>query len=45
MKDKELKALVSLLEDDELRPEIEERILGFGSPVIPFLENEWGAML
>ena len=41
MEDKELKALVSLLEDDELRPEIEERILGFGSPVIPFLENEW----
>lgn len=41
MEDKELKALVSLLEDDELRPEIEQKILGFGSPVIPFLEHEW----
>jgi regulator of sirC expression with transglutaminase-like and TPR domain len=41
MDDSELKALVSLLEDDELRPEIERKILGFGTTVIPFLETEW----
>ena len=41
MEDSELKALVSLLEDDELRPEIEKKILGFGTTVIPFLETEW----
>ncbi len=40
---KELKALVSLLEDDELRPQIEERIFSMGNEVIPFLEEEWGA--
>ncbi len=43
MDTKELKALVSLLEDDELRPQIEERIFSMGNEIIPFLEEEWGA--
>lgn len=38
---KELKALVSLLEDDELRPQIEQKIYSMGNDVIPFLEEEW----
>lgn len=38
---KELKALVSLLEDDELRPQIEEKIYSMGNEIIPFLEQEW----
>lgn len=41
MKEKELKALVSLLEDDELRPEIERKIYSLGNTIIPFLEEEW----
>lgn len=40
---KELKALVSLLEDEELRPQIEEKIFSMGNEIIPFLEEEWGA--
>ncbi len=40
---KELKALVSLLEDEELRPQIEEKIFSMGNEIIPFLEDEWGA--
>lgn len=40
---KELKALVSLLEDEELRPQIEEKIYAMGNEIIPFLEEEWGA--
>ncbi len=43
MDSKELKALVSLLEDDELRLQIEEKIFSMGNEVIPFLEEEWGA--
>ncbi len=43
MDNKELKALVSLLEDDELRPQIEEKIFSMGNKIIPFLEEEWGA--
>ncbi|MCF6359790.1 MAG: transglutaminase-like domain-containing protein [Cyclobacteriaceae bacterium] len=43
MDTKELKALVSLLEDDELRPQIEEKIFSMGNEIIPFLEEEWGA--
>lgn len=41
MENKELKALVSLLEDDELRPEIERKIYSLGNEIIPFLEEEW----
>ena len=41
MKKKELKALVSLLEDGSLRGEIEDKILELGTETIPFLEQEW----
>ena len=41
MKKKELKALVSLLEDKSLRDEIEGKILDLGTEAIPFLEKEW----
>lgn len=41
MKKKELKALVSLLEDRSLRGEIEHKIIELGTETIPFLENEW----
>ena len=41
MKKKELKALVSLLEDRSLRGEIEGKILELGTETIPFLEEEW----
>ena len=41
MDSKELKALVSLLEDDELRPHIEGKIYSMGNEIIPFLEEEW----
>jgi regulator of sirC expression with transglutaminase-like and TPR domain len=43
MKESELKALVSLLEDDdvEISGHVEEKILSMGSTVIPFLEEQW----
>ncbi len=43
MKSSELKALVSLLEDEdeEITDHVEQKILSLGSPVIPFLEQEW----
>lgn len=43
MKETELKALVSLLEDDdnEIVDQIEQKIISIGSPIIPFLEEEW----
>ena len=43
MKKKELKALVSLLEDEdgEVSKHVEEKIISIGSEVIPFLEKEW----
>ena len=41
MKKKELKALVSLLEDRSLRGDIEYKILELGTDTIPFLEKEW----
>ncbi len=41
MKKKELKALISLLEDQSLRSEIEEKILDLGTATIPLLEKEW----
>jgi regulator of sirC expression with transglutaminase-like and TPR domain len=41
MKKKELKALVSLLEDHSLRSDIEYKILELGTDTIPFLEKEW----
>ncbi len=43
MEEKELKALVSLLDDDdtEVLSEVEKKIISLGSEIIPFLEREW----
>jgi regulator of sirC expression with transglutaminase-like and TPR domain len=43
MEDKELKALVSLLDDEDKQviAHVEEKILSIGVSVIPFLESEW----
>lgn len=43
MNNSEIKALVSLLEDDddEVVAEIEEKIRSIGTGIIPFLEDEW----
>lgn len=43
MNETELKALVSLLEDDDkhIVSHVEEKILSIGTGVIPFLEKEW----
>ncbi|SKC88927.1 transglutaminase-like domain-containing protein [Ohtaekwangia koreensis] len=43
MKDTELKALVSLLDDEDVQivSHVEEKILSLGTTIIPFLEQEW----
>ena len=43
MNEKEFKALVSLLEDDdqEVNQHVEEKIMSLGSDIIPFLEEQW----
>lgn len=43
MNDRELKALVALLDDDdrEVLTHVEERLISYGNPIIPFLEQEW----
>lgn len=43
MTDRELKALVTLLEDDdnEVVTHVEEQIRSFGTAIIPFLEEQW----
>jgi len=43
--EKELRALVSMLEDDDLEVihHVESRIMSIGQPVIPYLEKEWEA--
>ncbi|MGK7394069.1 MAG: transglutaminase-like domain-containing protein [Candidatus Cyclobacteriaceae bacterium M3_2C_046] len=43
MDNKELKALVSLLddEDNDVRSHVEQKIISLGNNVIPYLENEW----
>jgi len=43
MKKKEIKALVSLLDDDDhsIVTQIEEKIISMGSKIIPHLESEW----
>nr|WKN39916.1 transglutaminase-like domain-containing protein [Tunicatimonas sp. TK19036] len=43
MNDRELKALVALLDDDDLEvlTHVEERLISYGNPIIPFLEQEW----
>ncbi len=47
MKDKEFKALVSLLDDDDgqIISHVEEKIKSLGQEVIPFLETEWESNL
>ena len=43
MKNSELKALVSLLDDEdrEVTEHVEQKIISLGNTVIPFLEEEW----
>lgn len=43
MEEKELKALVSLLDDDDhqIVSHVEEKILSLGASIIPYLEQEW----
>nr|WP_245840869.1 transglutaminase-like domain-containing protein [Ohtaekwangia koreensis] len=43
LKDTELKALVSLLDDEDVQivSHVEEKILSLGTTIIPFLEQEW----
>lgn len=43
MKNTELKALVSLLDDEDAKiiSHVEEKIRSLGTPIIPFLEQEW----
>lgn len=47
MEEKELKALVSLLDDDDeqIISHVEGKILSLGKMAIPFLENEWESTL
>jgi len=47
MEEKELKALVSLLDDDDQQvvTHVEGKILSIGKEVIPFLEHEWESNL
>lgn len=43
LNEKELKALISLLEDDDTQvlDHVENKILSIGKPIIPFLEDSW----
>ncbi|WP_133271862.1 transglutaminase-like domain-containing protein [Hymenobacter radiodurans] len=41
MTNKEIKALISLLDDPEIALQIEERIQALGETIIPFLEESW----
>jgi len=43
MNEKDITALISLLDDpdEEVFSHIREKLLSYGSPVIPFLEKEW----
>ncbi len=47
MEEKELKALVSLLDDDDQQvvSHVEGKILSIGKAIIPFLEHEWESNL
>ncbi len=47
MQDSELKALISLLEDEDqqISSHVEEKILSLGKQAIPFLEQEWESNL
>jgi regulator of sirC expression with transglutaminase-like and TPR domain len=46
MNEAELRSLVALLDDDdpEVFSHIEEKLLSYGTGVIPFLEEEWGEL-
>ncbi|MBC8081811.1 MAG: hypothetical protein H7Z21_01245 [Hymenobacter sp.] len=41
MTNKEIKALISLLDDPEVAPQIQEKIETLGESLIPFLEESW----
>lgn len=43
MNDREIKALIALLDDSdqEVFEHVEEKIMSYGDPIIPFLEREW----
>ncbi|MGV3589081.1 MAG: transglutaminase-like domain-containing protein [Adhaeribacter sp.] len=43
MTNKEIKALISLLEDEDehIASHVEEKIVSLGEPIIPYLEEEW----
>ena len=41
MTNKEIKALISLLDDPEIAPQIQTRIQNLGESIIPFLEESW----
>jgi regulator of sirC expression with transglutaminase-like and TPR domain len=41
MTNKEIKALISLLDDPEIAPQIQGRIESLGESIIPFLEESW----
>ena len=43
MNEKELKALVALLDDEdtEVLTHVEEKIISYGNTIIPYLEHEW----
>ena len=47
MKENELKALVSLLDDEDANiiSHVEEKIISLGEEIIPFLESEWESSL
>ena len=47
MTNKEIKALISLLEDEDehIALHVEEKIVSLGEPMIPFLEEEWESSL
>jgi regulator of sirC expression with transglutaminase-like and TPR domain len=41
MTNKEIKALISLLDDPEIAPQIQGKIQSLGESIIPFLEESW----
>ncbi|GGE95370.1 transglutaminase-like domain-containing protein [Hymenobacter cavernae] len=41
MTNKEIKALISLLDDPEVAPQIQDKIQSLGESIIPFLEESW----
>ena len=47
MEEKEIKALISLLEDEDesISSHVEQKIRSLGKLVIPFLEQEWESNL